>query len=130
MDLISNQTFRLLQDSSVGAYPAGIYRVIFDEPAIGQTVCVCIQPSEFVKTQRGGRQKMANKKTTRKKAPPPLIGELIWMERDDLKRLHDQKLLIAIEIERDPVYFPSLEPMKDEITYQRRSHTMTVFLNF
>lgn len=130
MDLISNQTFRLLQDSSVGAYPAGIYRVIFNEPAIGQTVCVCIQPSESVKTQRGGRQKMANKKTTRKKAPPPLIGELIWMERDDLKRLHDQKLLITIEIEREPVYFPSLEPMKDEITYQRRNHTMAVFLNF
>lgn len=130
MDLIHNQTFRLLQDSTEGAYPAGIYRVIFDEPKIQKTPCVRIEQSDSVKPKRGGRRKIQQTKSARRKAPSPLIGELIWMEREDLKRLFDAKLLIVIKIEREPIYFPSLESIKDEETYKHRCTAMAGFLDF
>ena len=81
MELMSNQVFRLLQDSSSGAYPAGIYRVVFDEKSINKTVCVCIQLTSEVKTIQGGRRKKDKTKNPRKKAPAALIGNLLWMDR-------------------------------------------------
>jgi putative transposase len=130
MDLISNQTFRLMHDGSVGAYPSGIYRVIFDEPISGKTVCVCIERLESTKPLRGGRKKIAETKSTRRKCPPPLIGVLIWMERDELKRLQEGQFLITVEIEREAIYFATLEPRKHEEIYKRRCRAMTNFLDF
>ena len=72
MALISNQVFRLLNDTSSGAYPAGIYRVVIDEAAINKTVCVCIQLFSEVKAIKGGRPKNKKTKNPRKKAPPCL----------------------------------------------------------
>lgn len=129
MDLMHNQTFRLLQDAPQSTYPAGIYRVIFDEPVIQKTLCVCIEQSDSVKHERGGRRRILKTKSKRRKAPSPLIGGLIWMERDDLKRLINQRLLIVINIERESIYFPSLDPIKDEEIYKRRCSAMAGFLD-
>jgi putative transposase len=129
MDLIQNQTFRLLQDSSAGGYPAGIYRVILDEPVISKTVCVCIQRLDSEKPPRRGRPKIGETKSSRRKAPSRLIGELAWMERDELSRLHAEKCLITIEIAREAIYFLSLKSPKDEETYQRRRLAMAAFLD-
>jgi hypothetical protein len=119
MELIHNQTFRLLQDGTGNGYLAGIYRVIFDEPILGKTVCVCLNYSEPVKSRRTGRKKLHKTKTVRRKAPYPLVGELLWMERDELQRLQDGRCLMAIDIEREAIYYPSLEPIKDEVDLPR-----------
>jgi putative transposase len=129
MDLKSNQTFQLLQDSATGTHPAGFYRVIFDEPEIGITVCVCIQRTEPHIKKRVGRNKLLKTKHLRKKPPSPLIGELIWMERTELLHLHEEMHLKIIEIERESIYFKPLETPKDIVTYDHRLHAMKSFLD-
>lgn len=129
MELMSNQVFRLLHDKDSGAYPTGIYRVIFDEAAINKTVCVCIQLADAEKIPRGGRQKLGKTKNPRKKTPAPLIGELLWMERDYLERLEANKLLITVEIEREPIYFIPLESPKNQKIFLQRCRAMVGFLD-
>ena len=131
MELMSNQVFRLLQDDSGGAYPAGIYRVIFDEASINKTVCVCIQTTDDAPARPGGRRKLKTTKCPRKKAPPALIGELIWMERDYLLRLQANKLLITVEVEfdREPIYFEPIKSPKDQAIFAQRCKAMAGFLD-
>jgi putative transposase len=128
MELMSNQVFRLLHDKASGSYPAGIYRVIFGEAAINKTVCVCIQLADAEKVPRGGRQKLEKTKSPRKKAPASLIGELLWMESDYLEQLQAKKLLITVEIEREPIYFVPIESQKNQEIFSQRCKSMTGFL--
>jgi hypothetical protein len=130
MELMHNQAFRLLEECGNGAYPVGIYRVIFDEAAINKTVCVCIQGLESVRTNQGGRRRLEKTKMPRKKALSKLIGELLWMNRDELVQRDHAGTLKRIEIEREAIYFPSLEPIKDRETYERRCSAMANFLDF
>jgi len=129
MELMSNQVFRLLLDDSSDAYPAGIYRVIFDEASINKTVCVCIQTAEDAPTRPGGRRKLKTTKHPRKKAPAALIGELIWMDRDCLQRLATNKLLIMVEIDREPIYFVPIESPKEQAIFTQRCKSMAGFLD-
>ena len=137
MELISNQVFRLLQDDSPAAYPAGIYRVVFDELAIDKIVCVCIQKTkdekeekeEGTRSRNGGRKRLKNTKRPRKKAPTPLIGKLLWMERDYLLGLEPKKLLIIVEIEREPIYFIPIGKEKDKKLFTSRCEVMEGFLD-
>lgn len=130
MDLIHNQAFRILEDGSEGAYPAGIYRVIFDEPAIQKTVCVCIEQASTVKLNRAGRRKLEKTKNPRKKAPYRLIGELLWMDRDELIRLDEANCLKLISIEREAIYGQPTESIEDKVTYDLRCRAMAGFLDF
>jgi putative transposase len=129
MDLIANQTFRLLASDAIGSYPAGFYRVIFNEAALGKTVCVCIEQSEGTKRPHGGRRKQQKTKRRRRKSPGSLVGELLWMDTEDLQQLHQSKSLVIIEIQREPIYFPSLEPLKDQQIFIRRCTAMADFLD-
>ena len=130
MELMSNQVFRLLHEKASGAYPAGIYRVIFNEAAINKTVCICIQLTDAEKVPRGGRQKLEKTKRPRKKAPASLIGELLWMESDYLEQLQAKKLLITVEIEREPIYFTPIKSPEDQKTFSQRCKAMAGFLDF
>ena len=50
---------------------------------------------------RRGRKQLAVTKRKRKKAPPPLVGELIWKESAELKKLDDAKHIMKIEVETE-----------------------------
>ena len=129
MDLKSNQTFELLQESATGAYPAGIYRVIINEAAIGMMVCVCIQKTESHIKKKVGRNKLVKTKNGRKKPPSPLVGDLIWMERSELLRMHEEMHVKTIEIERESIYFKPLDSPKDIAIYDHRVLAMKSFLD-
>lgn len=129
MELMSNQVFRLLHDKASGAYPAGIYRVIFDEATINKTVCVCIQLVDAKKAPHGGRPKQKKTEHPRKKAPASLIGDLLWMEHDYLERLEAEKLLVTVEIERESIYFDPIESPKDREISSQRCKAMAGFLD-
>ena len=130
MDLMPNMTFRLRLDDNAGAgYLAGIYRVIFDHPRHQTTIAVLIQPDEGqLRACHGGRRRKVDEqlKRPRKKPPQPLVGDLIWMDRGLLDRLHDEKLLMPIELERDAV--PALRGRSEE-EYKRRVLAMAGFLD-
>lgn len=130
MDLMHNQTFRLLEADDKDAYPAGLYRVIFDELSIQKTVCVCIQRSDTENSNRGGRKRLEKTRMRRKKAPNRLVGELLWIDRNELLHLEAAGNLKLIEIDREAIYFPSLEPIKDQQIYERRCRAMAGFLDF
>lgn len=121
MDLIHNVAFRIQSGPD-----AGIYRVVLDEIQIGKTVVARLDiPSEPGKT-KGGRKKLEKTKRPRKKTSLPLVGNLIWMERADLKRLQDQNQLIVLELE--PENF-SLSTANATL-YEERKRVMEHFLDF
>lgn len=128
MDLIFNSAFRILkeQEPSSGYLP-GIYRVILDAPTIGRTIAVLISP-EDPKPGKGGRKKknVEDLKQKRRKPPEPLVGNLIWMERDELIRLSEKKLLKPHSIERRFFIAPSGRNKSD---YEHRKKVMDAFLD-
>ena len=130
MELSSNQVFRLLHEKAPEAYPAGIYRVIFNEPIINKTICVCIQLADKETATGGKRQKRGKTKKLRKKAPSPLVGGLLWMERDYLKHLQAKKLLRTVEIERESIYSEPIKSPKDQEIRSLRCRSMAGFLDF
>ncbi len=130
MDLMANMTVRLRFDDSAGTgYLAGIYRVIMDDPRSQTTVAVLIQPDEGqLRACHGGRKRKLDDQVRqpRKKSPQPLVGDLIWMDREVLLRLHDETLLMPIELERD-----ALPPLRgrSEQEYKRRVLAMAGFFD-
>lgn len=129
MELMHNQAFRLLQDSPTGGYADGIYRVIFTEKVLGKVVTVKIDGEKASSKNVGGRMKLLAPKRRRKKSPPPLIGELMWMDEHELDRMHDAKLLHAVDVEREPVFYKKLESEVDKRYYDQRVCAMSGFLD-
>lgn len=131
MDLTHNSTFRILKElKPTTEYAPGLYRVVLDEPLIEKIVAVLIAPEEQVeRPSRGGRRKKKDEdlKRPRKKAPNPLVGELIWMDRLDLSRLREAKLVKLVEIERRTA--PELCG-RSQLDYDRRVTAMAGFLDF
>ena len=129
MELMHNQAFRLLQDSPTGGYADGIYRVIFTEKVLGKVVTVKIDGDKTSAKKAGGRMKLLAPKRPRKKSPPPLIGELMWMDQHELDRMHNAKLLHTVDVEREPVFYKKLESDVDKRYYDQRVCAMSGFLD-
>lgn len=128
MDLIPLSAFRILKEiKPSSSYLAGIYRVVIDEPTIGRTVAVLISPEDPIRG-KGGRKKKDDKdlKRKRKKPAAPLVGNLIWMDRDELTRLHEKNLLKPHTVERAAFVAPT---GKNKDDYERRKTVMESFLD-
>lgn len=133
MDLMHNQAIQIIGDKH-----KGIYRVILDEPSIGKTILVRLDPEPTTGGQsKGGRKRLDNPKNPRKKALLPNVGELIWMERPYLEELDQQKLLLHVEIEipnkaptkpYDPEKYEEREKRKNDL-FQKRVKAMEPFLS-
>lgn len=96
MDLIHNSVFRILE-----GIDAGLYRVVLHEVQFGFLVVVRLDSVVPPNQTRRGRKQLAVTKRKRKKAPPPLIGQLIWKESAEIKKLDDAKHLLEIEVETE-----------------------------
>ena len=131
MSFMPNQTFRIHTRSAAWAFEPGHYRVIFDDPHSGQIVCVCFQFDEGFcppkKMNRVGRCKSEVTKRKRKKAPRPLVGELLWMDRMALVQMENDGDLVKTEIQREAIYFKP--EMKDPDLFENRCQVMAGFLN-
>jgi putative transposase len=121
MDLIHNTAFRIL-----GGQDNGIYRVVLDEIQIGKTAVVRLDPPEESRKAKGGRKQLAQTKNKRKKAPPPMLGETIWMDRYQLHSLREGEEITAIDIEQDNYKLSEA----DEAVYAYRKSCMAPFLDF
>jgi putative transposase len=131
MDLIHNSTFRLLRELEPStAYDAGIYRVIVDEPHLGKTITALIQPEVVGRRGTGGRPPVPNPKSKRKKPASPLVGQLIWMERDELLRLHGERLLVPIQVEREATSLLLSLCSRSQKEYEKRLLAMAGFLDY
>lgn len=130
MELISNQTFKLLNGGAHELYPAGIYRVIVVDPHTERTVCVCIERMEPVAPSSAGRPRLQKTKSPRKKPVARLIGELIWINHDSLQRAAEANLLLPVEIQREAIYYQPLQSTKDQALFDQRRKVMAPFLDF
>ncbi|MBK7532008.1 hypothetical protein [Piscinibacter sp.] len=130
MDLIHNATFRLIgEDRRTKAHAPGIYRVVADLPSIEKTVAVLIHTDGERRRRHGGRPKRLPTSPTSKKPPLPLVGDLIWMDREELLWFSKERLLLPIDIERDASLM--LTPLQgtSKSEYEKRLEAMACFLD-
>ncbi|MFZ2852607.1 MAG: hypothetical protein WAZ34_00675 [Rhodocyclaceae bacterium] len=121
MDLIHNTAFRILAGPD-----AGIYRVVLDEIQIGKTAVVRLDPDAKPEKSKGGRKHLEATRLPRKKSRPPLVGEIIWMERTELHALKDGEEIIPIELVQDNHPLSSA----DKAVFEFRKKKMAPFLDF
>jgi hypothetical protein len=121
MDLSHNIAFRILDGQD-----AGIYRVVLEEVQIGKIAVVRLDPPAETRKSKGGRKRLEKTKRPRKKAAPPMLGEILWMDRSDLVSLKDDVEITAIEIEQDNYTLSEA----DAEVYEFRKKTMAPFLEF
>jgi len=130
VELIHNACFQCDARSS-DTLETGVYRVILDEPQLQKIVVVRIaaekeRPSKTV--EASAVETTPAKKKRKRKPAPPLVGDLIWIDRDALVDLRDRGLLTAVEIERENVEEPTKKSQIKE--YDRRCRTMACFLDY
>lgn len=130
MELMHNQLFKILEPESGVVYEAGLYRVVLNERGLGKVVTVRLDPSGKPNGRKGGRRRLDKTLRARKKQAQPLVGSLIWMDAEELKRLDSANLLLAVDLERDPVCFKPLTSARRQKEYERRITAMAGFLNF
>lgn len=121
MDLAHNSVFRILDGEDVG-----LYRVVLDGKQQGCMVIVKLDSSVPTDQKRRGRKKLAVTKKQRKKAPAPLVGQLIWRDVKELQKLDAAKYLQKIEVETE--FFKS-SPC-DEDLYKSRCTIMKGYLDY
>lgn len=121
MDLIHNASFRILDGKDTG-----IYRVVLDEIQIGKTAVVRLDPPEESRKAKGGRKKLAQTKNKRKKAPPLMLGETLWLDRNELQALKEGVEITLIDIKQENY---ALSPA-DEAVFEYRKSQMAPFLDF
>lgn len=121
MDLAHNSVFRILDGDS-----AGLYRVVLDGRQHGCMIIVRLDSTVPPDQKRRGRKKLAITKKQRKKAPAPLVGQLIWKDIDELQKLDEAKHLLKIEVETES--FKSSP--SDEDQHNSRCEIMEGFLDF
>lgn len=121
MDLSHNTAFRILEGAD-----AGIYRVVLDEIQIKKVAVVRLDPPEEARKSKGGRKRLEKTKKPRKKAPPPMLGTILWMDRNELHSLKEGEEITAIEIERENYVLSKA----DKDLYDYRKEKMDSFLKF
>lgn len=125
MELMHNEVIRIAAGEL-----EGLYRVVLDEPNIERVVAVRLEGNSEVAKSRGGRRKREKSARPRKKAPPPLVGELLWLSRRQLEALDREHHLLRINIDLDPIFFLPITVTADKDIFESRKVVMKDFLTF
>lgn len=129
MDLIANGLYRATRktDEASGLEP-GLYRVILNDMLLPKVVMALAQAENLERRGRGGRPKKRDSelKRPRKKSPAPFVGQLLWVERQQLQHLWDKSELMPLQQERSVA--PALSD-KGKADYERRIAVMAGFLD-
>lgn len=127
MELMHNEVIRIASGEL-----KGLYRVVLDEPAIELVVAVRMDAEAEAENVRpkGGRKKKEKTKKPRKKAPPPLVGELLWLSRRELESLDRDHHLLRVEIDLDPIFYLPNSVAADQDIFESRKAVMKDFLSF
>lgn len=121
MDLSHNIAFRILSGED-----AGIYRVVLNEVQINKVAVVRLDPLEETRKAKGGRKRLEKTKKPRKKERPPMLGTILWMDRNDLYGLKEGEEINVIEVEQENYLLSE----SDNKLYKYRKEAMAPFLSF
>lgn len=125
MELMHNAVIRIAAGDLMG-----LYRVVLDEPCIERVIAVRLDAGGESVPSRGGRKKKENTKKPRKKAPLPLVGELLWLSRRELESLDREHHLLKVEIDLDSIFYQPNSVNANLAIYERRKEVMKDFLSF
>lgn len=125
MELMHNQVIRIAAGDLMG-----LYRVVLDEPSIDRVIAVRLDAAAETVPPKGGRKKKENTKKPRKKAPLPLVGELLWLSRRELESLDREHHLLRVEIDLDSIFYLPHSVNANLAIYERRKEVMKDFLSF
>ena len=124
MELMHNEVIRV-----VAGELAGLYRVVLDEMKIKRVVAVRLDTDVERAAPKRGRRKLAKPKNPRKKAPSPLIGELLWLPRYDLEALEREHNLLRVAIDLDPLFYLPIQATAGTDIFASRKAVMKGFLS-
>jgi putative transposase len=124
MELMHNEVIRIAAGEL-----KGLYRVVLDEPSIERVVAVRLEADGEVTRSQDGRKKKEKTKLPRKKAPAPLVGELLWLSRRELESLDREHHLLRVEIDLDPIFYLPTTVAADRDIFESRKAVMKDFLN-
>lgn len=126
MELAHNMLLSIVGGAVLGS---GTYRVLVDAPSVNKIVVVRLTSASSVGSGRGGRKKSIVPKRPRKKGPPPLVGELMWVDRQDLRQL-DPSHIREVHLEPDSIHLSPLDAERDKAIYGARVNAMQGFLDY
>ena len=125
MEVMHNEVIRIAAGEL-----KGLYRVVLNEPSIQRVVAVRIDADAESVRHKGGRKRKEMTKRPRKKAPPPLIGDLLWLPIHELESLDREHHLIRVQIDLDSIfYLPAVGEANRDI-FEARKAVMKDFLSF
>lgn len=117
-ELMHNGVIRL--DSSEPL--CGTFRIIVLSRAKDRCALARIQASaKVIRRNHGGRRRSEQTKRPRKKAPFPLVGNLVWETVTQLDKLRDTGRLVHVELLNDAHYHDFVAVGGDK-RYQREAH--------
>ena len=119
--LIHNQVIEI----SSGPWE-GMYRVVLNAPRTDQTILARLSGSTSPNGRTRGRKMQDVTKSPRKKAPLPLVGELIWVGHAQLDDLRSDNMVKVVDIEREQFILSK----SDQDRYAHRVEVMSDFLDF
>lgn len=125
MELMHNEVIRI----ATGAL-MGLYRVVLDEPGIERVIAVQLDVDAETVRPKGGRKKKEKTKKPRKKAPLPLVGELLWLSRVELESLDRDHHLLKVEVDLASIFYLPNSANADLAIYDLRKEVMKDFLSF
>ena len=121
MDLIHNSLFKIIAGDD-----AGLYRVVLTEIQRGYLLLAKIDGNTPHDQKRRGRKKLAVTKNPRKKPPASLVGQLIWKEISELKKLDAASYIQQFSIEPENFKLST----EDTKFFKIRCEVMKGFLDF
>lgn len=130
MELKFNQLLRVIGTVEHGSIVEGIYRVILDEHGIGKVVAVRIDSPVKARGRPPGRPRSPDSRRKPRKAPEPMVGELLWLDRVELKHLDRLHLAHEVTLERDPHVLNPIAKECHEMVFKHRVEALALFLDF
>lgn len=129
MDLIHNGLYKV--SCAAGEFPSlepGLYRVILNDLHLLHVAMVLVRPIDGEPKGRGGRPRKPDSqlRRPRKKAAASLIGELLWLPRQQLEQIFKRHLLL--EVDQDRPTAPDLGE-RSQVEFEARLRAMSEFLN-
>ena len=126
MEISHNSVFKI--SDAVCGLPAGLYRVILDEPSENTSVVVLFEPAQPKAKHIGGRKPRNPVSNRRRPIKARLFGGLIWLDRTELEQLHATHEAQFLEVQRAPIYYLPMDNPKVQEIYDRRCKAMESFL--
>lgn len=108
----------------------GVYRIVLDEPQMGVVAVVRLDPDKDATPSKGGRKRLLSTKRPRKKAPPALVGNLVWLDRQQVERMDAAGQVVKAHIDLPGDFYKPLKNARSNELFEKHKTIMAKFFDF